>query len=156
MLLLIKKISSHDFSSAECEQLRDKNILIGNLDEDTFSAFDGQEFAEEQMALYDWSQSAAPLCDLLQAENLTVRAVLIPFFLRHVLRAIINIHPLDRYLAAHYERQLTAILVKLSDDEQDLLNKLALTENFDLTGNDHVDAFLRFQRKLYLTYQRED
>lgn len=92
----------------------------------------------------------------IDKRELGKKYIVIPIYLRHVIQALINIYPLDPYLAAHYEKQLLNIITKFSSDDEDLLNSLNLSQSFDLIGNDIVDQFLRFQRKLYLTYQRED
>ncbi len=91
----------------------------------------------------------------LEKKELRKKYIAIPLYLRHVIKAITNIYPIDAYLAAHYERQLLNIAINITSEEEDILNALNLKQNFDLTGIKNVDDFLRFQRKLYLTYQDE-
>ena len=105
---------------------------------------------------YDASSSDAPLRDRFSDAGFDARFLAIPVYLRRVIQAIANIYPLDRYLAAHYERQLTAVMRRLKEEDIRTLDARALEENFDLTGREATDAVLRVQRKLYLADQRQD
>lgn len=92
----------------------------------------------------------------LREKKFTRKYIAIPLYLRHVIQAIVNIYPLDPYLAAHYERQMLNIAVNIRDNTADLLNYLNLIQDFDLPEESGSHDFLRFQRKLYLTYQHHD
>ena len=65
---------------------------------------------------------------------------------------------LDQYLAAHYERQMLEIIPHFSRDEIDWLNYHCLIEDPDVNEDlgENIKKFLKFQRKLYLHYERVD
>lgn len=127
-----------------------------NSAEKSFPGVCGITAEEKNFCEYDYSVHDTPLLKFFRDGCFTVENLIIPVYLHHVIRAIANIYPLDRYLAAHYERQLTAVLRQLKPEDEDLLASLALKNEFDNTGNQNADAFLRFQKKLYLTYLREE
>ena len=85
-------------------------------------------------------------------------AVMIPVYLIHTVKSIVNIFPLDQYLAAHYERQMLEIIPHFSRDEIDWLNYHCLIEDPDVNEDlgENIKKFLKFQRKLYLHYERVD
>ena len=136
-------VINSDFSKENNSEKSDHEISNTSAEDKNFSE-------------YDYSVHDAPLLEFFKDGCFTVENLIIPVYLHHVIRAITNIYPLDRYLAAHYERQLTSVLRQLKPEDEDLLASLALKNEFDNTGNPNADAFLRFQKKLYLTYLREE
>jgi hypothetical protein len=115
-----------------------------------------QNIPTDKIPEYDFSTEDTPLSGYFKDGKFTIEGIVIPVYLNHVIRAITNIYPLDRYLAAHYERQLTEVLRRLGPQDADLLTSLSLRKEYDNTGSAGADAFLRFQKKLYLTYLREE
>ena len=85
------------------------------------------------------------------------KSLSVPAYAAHCVRAICSIFPLDRYLAAHYENQMRAAIFALSDKDAEFLARLAISQDADASGaSEEAAAFLKFQRKLYLAYARED
>lgn len=92
-----------------------------------------------------------------ESSSFKTESLAIPAFLAHSVRAICSIFPLDRYLAAHYENQMRSALSALDAKDAEYLDYLAITPDAEpLDASDAVAAFLKFQRKLYLAYARED
>ena len=85
-------------------------------------------------------------------------AVILPVFLIHTVKSLTGIFPLDRYLAAHYEHQMLETVPHLSETEKDWLNRHCLREETSVQDciSENAEKFLKFQRKIYLHYDRVD
>lgn len=116
-------------------------------DQKIFSYFDQNELYNDQALKNYW-----------QNDHFTFDFIEIPIYLIHVVKSIVNIFPIDQYLAAHYEAQMIDIIKTLSLDDQDWLNYHCIIEDPDLNEdlNENIKNFLKFQRKLYLHYERVD
>ena len=92
-----------------------------------------------------------------EKSSFITNSISVPAFCAHCVRAICSIFPLDRYLAAHYENQMRAALSALSESDAEFLDRLAIAQDADVSeASEASAAFLKFQRKLYLAYARED
>jgi len=105
----------------------------------------------------DRGELASPeeLEDLLfWLESSTPRWISAPLAVLPVVRAIMNIHPLDPYLAAHYMRQLQPLLSQLSTESLAQIldikqqRKYVLDENLPI----EISTYLKLEKKLHRQY----
>ena len=91
---------------------------------------------------------------LFWLESSTPRWISAPLAVLPVVRAIMNIHPLDPYLAAHYMRQLQPLLTQLST--QSLAQILVIKQNekcvFDENLPIEISTYLKLEKKLHRQY----
>ncbi len=77
-----------------------------------------------------------------------------PLAILPVVRAIMNIHPLDPYLAAHYMRQLQPLLTQLST--QSLAQILDIKQNEKCVLDENlpieISTYLKLEKKLHRQY----
>ncbi len=106
------------------------------------------------LVIYPPGTGDTPLMDQFDGQEFACPRLAVPARLRRVVPALVRMAPVDRYLAAHYERQLSAVLRTLTPEDLAILESRGLADDWELTGKTGADAFLRFQRKLYLHYPR--
>lgn len=77
-----------------------------------------------------------------------------PLAILPVVRAIMNIHPLDPYLAAHYMRQLQPILSQLSTES--LTQIMNIKQHRESVLDEHlpteISNYLKLEKKLHRQY----
>lgn len=108
--------------------------------------------------LQNGSYSGTSLAEHWTGDRFDFDAVILPVFLIHTVKSLTGIFPLDRYLAAHYEHQMLETVPHLSETEKDWLNRHCLREETSVQDciSENAEKFLKFQRKIYLHYDRVD
>ena len=81
--------------------------------------------------------------------------LVVPLGTAPVIRAILNIHPFDRYLAAHYFRQYLPLGHALNETDLSELAHRFLAEESQIppTLSDAALAYLKLERKLHRQYR---
>ena len=91
---------------------------------------------------------------LFWLESSTPHWISAPLAVLPVVRAIMNIHPLDPYLAAHYMRQLQPLLTQLST--QSLAQILDIKQNEKCVLDENlpieISTYLKLEKKLHRQY----
>jgi hypothetical protein len=77
-----------------------------------------------------------------------------PLALLPVVRAIMNIYPLDPYLATHYMRQFQPLLDQLSTENLDCILTRTRQARYEVDENlpAEINKYLRLERKLHRQY----
>lgn len=141
-------------------------LLIPSIDLTGVPAY--QVHTNQELGLDHWMYPASK-CDrdhgqLVRSEDLTDLMLWLdsseplwisaPLAILPVVRAIMNIHPLDRHLAAHYMRQLQPLLSQLSTESlAQIMNikhyrEYALDENLPIA----ISNYLKLEKKLHRQY----
>lgn len=84
--------------------------------------------------------------------------LVVPLGTAPVIRAIVNIHPFDRYLAAHYFRQYLPLGHALNETDLSELAHRFLTKESQTpaTLSDAALAYLKLERKLHRQYRDDE
>jgi hypothetical protein len=172
-LLSVKAILSeqpHDYD--EQQQLMNlKNIcplpLLAPIEQQRQNA--GYHLFLNHKSGTDQSSGSAATCeisrnDLLPPSGLeelipwlastTRKWIAAPLALLPVVRAIMNIYPLDPYLATHYMRQFQPLLDQLSADNLDCILIRTRQARYEVDEDlpDEINKYLRLERKLHRQY----